>query len=299
MTRSEASTGRRSAGVTGAGWDSPTALVTGASSGIGEAAARALAGAGYDVAIVARRTDLLSLCAKRVEETGQRAFPIAADLADDVQTENVVAEAHERLGRIDLLVNNAGYSPGAAIEQFSRQELRHIFDVNLLSALQLIGGVTPLMRAQGGGRIVNVGSVAGMIPAPLAIPYAATKVGLHAATDALRLELAPFDIRLSLVIPGFVDTAVFDNAREGAQHLREDPDNPYRQTMFDLDDLAKKSLRNSLSPDDVARVIVRAATARRPRERYYTPWSAHLQALAMHWMPSRLKDAVLSRVYSI
>lgn len=278
---------------------SKTALVTGASSGIGEAAARALAEKGYDVALVARRTDLLDLCAKRVEELGRRAFPIAADLADEAQTERVVAEAHERLGRIDLLVNNAGYSPGAAIEQFSRAELRHIFDVNLLSCLQLIGHVTPIMRDQGGGRIVNVGSLAGMVPAPLAIPYAATKVGMHAATDALRLELMPFGIRLALIIPGFVDTAVFDNAREGAQHLREDPDNPYRKTMFDLDELAKKNLKNPVSPDDVARVIVRAAEARRPKERYYIPFSAHVQALAMHLMPARLKDRILSRVYSL
>ena len=276
-----------------------TALITGASSGIGEAAARALAAEGYDVALVARRADLLELCAKQVEELGARAFPIVADLADDTQTLRIVDEAHARLGRIDLLVNNAGYSPGAAIEQFSRQELRHIFDVNLLGALQLIGGVTPIMREQGGGRIVNVGSVAGMIPAPLAIPYAATKVAMHSATDALRLELAPFGIKLSLVIPGFVDTAVFDNAREGAQHLREDPTNPYRQTMFDLDELAQDNLKNPLSPDDVAKVIVRAAGSRRPKERYYAPFSAHLQALMMHLMPSRMKDAVLKRVYSI
>ncbi len=276
-----------------------TALITGASSGIGEATARALAAESYDVALVARRADLLELCAKQVDELGARAFPIVADLADDTQTLRIVDEAHARLGRIDLLVNNAGYSPGAAIEQFSRQELRHIFDVNLLGALQLIGGVTPIMREQGGGRIVNVGSVAGMIPAPLAIPYAATKVAMHASTDALRLELAPFGIKLSLVIPGFVDTAVFDNAREGAQHLREDPTNPYRQTMFDLDELAKDNLKNPLSPDDVAKVIVRAAEARRPKERYYAPFSAHLQALMMHLMPSRMKDAVLKRVYSI
>ena len=155
------------------------------------------------------------------------------------------------------------------------------------------------MRRQGGGRIISVGSIAGFVPAPLAIPYAATKAGLDAAMRGQRLELAPFGIRLSLVIPGFVDTAVFDNARDGATHLREDPDNPYRKTMFDLDELAKKNLKNPLSPDDVAKVIVRAAEARRPKARYYTPFSAHVQAIAMHLMPARLKDRVLARVYSL
>jgi short-subunit dehydrogenase len=277
----------------------PTAIITGASSGIGEAAARALAAEGYDVALIARRRDRLELLAKELEEAGGRAFPVAADLADDAATNRAAREAIDALGRVDLLVNNAGYSPGAAIEQFSRAELRHIFDVNLLSALQMIGAVTPRMREQGGGRIVNVGSVAGMIPAPLAIPYAATKVGLHAATDALRLELAPFGIRLALVIPGFVDTAVFDNAREGAEHLRADLENPYRQTMFDLDELAKKNLENSLSPAEVASVIVRAATARRPRERYYTPFSARLQVGFLGLLPSRWLDFVLGKVYGI
>lgn len=277
----------------------PTAIITGASSGIGEATARALAAEGYEVALIARRAERLEMLAKRIEEAGGRAFPIVADLADEAATDRAAREALDALGRIDLLVNNAGYSPGAAIEQFTRSEIRHIFDVNLFSALQMIGTVTPLMREQGGGRIINVGSVAGMIPAPLAVPYGASKIGMHAATDALRLELAPFGIRLALVIPGFVDTAVFDNAREGAKHLREDPTNPYRQTMFDLDELAKKNLKNALSPDDVAAVILRAATARRPKERYYAPASTRLQTGFLGLLPSRVLDALLRRVYGI
>ena len=98
---------------------------------------------------------------------------------------------------------------------------------------------------------------------------------------------------------GFVDTAVFDNAREGAKHLREDESNPYRQVMFDLDELAKKNLENPISPDQVAEVILHAATARRPKERYYTPFSAGLQAWFMHLLPARMKDGVLKRVYGI
>ena len=275
------------------------AIVTGASSGIGEAAARRLAENGFDVAIIARRKDRLDALAKEIEEAGGRAIPIGADLADEQATARAVQEALEGLGRIDLLVNNAGYSPGQAIEQITRPELRRIFDVNLFSALQLIGAVTPHMRYQGSGLIINIGSVAGLIPAPLAIPYAMTKIGMHAATDALRLELAPFGIKLSLVIPGFVDTAVFDNARAESQHLREDATNPYLNTMFDLDELAKKNLRNSLSPNDVANVILRAATARRPKERYYTPLSTKIQCVLLGLLPSRLLDEVLLRVYKL
>lgn len=280
-----------------------TAIITGASSGIGEAAARALALEGHALALIARRKDRLDLLVKEIERAGGRALAIAADLADDAATARAGQEAIDflrgQLGRIDLLVNNAGYSPGAAIEQFSREGLRHIFDVNLLSALQLTGAVTPLMRAQGSGRIVNVGSLAAVVPAPLAIPYGATKIAMQAATDALRLEIGRFGIDVSLIVVGFVDTAVYENARNGAKDLRADPNNPYRQTMFDLDELASQNLENPLTPDDVAKVIVEAATARRPKPRYYIPRSALLQKVFLGMLTARGLEALLRRVYKL
>lgn len=276
-----------------------TAIVTGASSGIGEATSRRLASAGFEVVLIARRGDRLETIAKEIETAGGRAIAIVADLADADETSSAFARAVESLGHVDVLVNNAGFSPGAAIEQMSRDEIRNIFDVNLFSALQLIGEVTPLMRQRRSGRIINVGSLAGSIPAPLAIPYAASKVALHASSDALRLELAPWNIHVSLIIPGFVDTAVFDNARDGAQHLRNDPENPYRETMFKLDELAKKNLESPLSPDDLAKIILHAATAERPKERYYAPLSALLQSVFLGLLPARWLDWVLMRVYGV
>lgn len=276
-----------------------TAIVTGASSGIGEATARELARRGFDVALIARREDRLTLLAKDLEALGGRAYVIAADLSQDEDTERAAQKALECLGRVDVLVNNAGYSPGAAIEQVSRQALRHIFDVNLLSALHLAGAVVPQMRAQKSGRIINVGSLAGAVPAPLAVPYSATKAAMKMATDSLRLELAQFGIRVILIVPGFVDTAVFDNAREGAQHLREDPKNPYLKIMFDLDELAKKNLANPLSPETVAEIIANAATAERPKARYYTPLSAMLQSFFLSMLPAKWLDAILTRVYKL
>jgi NAD(P)-dependent dehydrogenase (short-subunit alcohol dehydrogenase family) len=197
------------------------------------------------------------------------------------------------------LVNNAGFSPGAALEQITRSELRQIFEVNLFSALQLVGEVVPLMRAQGGGRIINIGSLGGYVAAPLAIPYAATKAGLDAATRGMRLELAPWRIRVSLVIPGFVNTAVFENARKDSQHLRDDPKNPYRKLFVDLDEFTQKSLKSALAPDDVAKVVVIAATVRRPRLRYYTPVSTRLQTGFLGMLPESLLDRILLRLYKI
>ena len=276
-----------------------TAIITGASSGIGEATARELARRGFDVALIARREDRLKMLAKDIELMGGQAHVIAADLAEDEDTERAAREALEALGRVDVLINNAGYSPGAALEQVSREALRHIYDVNLLSALHLAGAVIPQMRAQKSGRIINVGSLAGAVPAPLAVPYSSTKAALKMATDSLRLEVAQFGIRVLLIVPGFVDTAVFDNAREGSQHLRDDRSNPYLKMMFDLDDLAKKNLTNPLSPESVAEVIAEAATSENPKKRYYTPLSAMLQSFFLGMLPAKWLDVILSKVYKL
>jgi NAD(P)-dependent dehydrogenase (short-subunit alcohol dehydrogenase family) len=275
------------------------ALVTGASSGIGEATARALGRAGFRVVLTARRGERLERVAKQIAAAGGEALAIAADLGNADETSRVVRTTLDALGGIDVLVNNAGFSPGAALEQVGRGELGRIFDVNLFSALQLAGEVAPVMRRQARGRIINVGSLGGSVPAPLAIPYAATKAGLDMATRGLRLELAPWGIHVSLVVPGFVDTAVFDNARDGSRHLRDDPDNPYRKFFLDLDAFTRKGLKGALPPDDLARVIVRAATDSRPRARYYAPFSARLQAGLLNLLPERWVDRILLRVYKI
>jgi len=275
------------------------AIVTGASSGIGAATAEALARAGFRVVVAARRAELLKALGERIAAAGGSALPVVTDLVDEDATSRLVARTLETFGRIDVLVNNAGFSLGAAIEQLSRGELRATFEVNLLAALQLAGEVTPSMRAQGGGRIVNMGSLASRIPAPLAVPYAATKAGLEAATDGLRLELAPWGIEVILIVPGFVNTPTFENARAWATPLRNDPSNPYRQLMLDLDDFATSRLETALEPVDVARVVVAAATSARPRARYFVPLSARLQSGVMRAMPVRWRDRILCRLYGV
>jgi NAD(P)-dependent dehydrogenase (short-subunit alcohol dehydrogenase family) len=155
------------------------------------------------------------------------------------------------------------------------------------------------MRRQGSGRIINVGSLGGSVAAPLAVPYGATKAGLDIATRGLRFELAPFGIHVSLVVPGFVDTAVFENARKGAEALRNDPENPYRQQFLDLDDFAKKGLERALTPHAVGEVIARAAAAKRPRLRYYAPYSARLQSGFMTLIPESWANAILRRIYKV
>ncbi|MDH3200437.1 MAG: SDR family NAD(P)-dependent oxidoreductase [Myxococcales bacterium] len=273
------------------------AIVTGASSGIGEATAHCLAEAGFTVVVAARRKALLDGVAAEISRKGGKALSVPTDLSDAQATSALVGKTLEELGRVDVLVNNAGYGPPCALEQLDRQALRHVFDVNLLSAMQLIGELTPTMRAQGGGRIINIGSLSRYVAAPIAAAYAATKGGMEAMTACMRLELAPWNIQLSLVIPGFVDTPTFDKAREAGEHLRDDPDNPYRQLMADLDDFANEQLKSAVSPEQVGEVVVKAATAATPKTRYFVPRAARTTVRMFGMMPDRLADRILLKMY--
>jgi len=274
-------------------------IVTGASSGIGAASARALARAGYRVAIAARRADLLEELAKQIAQEGGVALPVPADLSDEGDTASLVRQTLDAFGRIDLLVNNAGYSPAAALEQLPRSEIRRAFEVNLISGLQLIGAVTPAMREQGGGRILNMSSLAGSVPAPIAVVYSATKAAIDTASQCLRLELSTWNIGVSVIVPGFVDTDTFDNSREMARDLRADEANPYRQLMFNLDDFANGQLERAISPEAVASVVVKAATARRLKSHYYAPFGARLQSTLLGAMPTPWLERILLKLYKV
>lgn len=273
------------------------AIVTGASSGIGEATARRFAKEGFAVVLAARREPLLRRLASEIEQRGGTALCVPTDLSDADQTSGLVQHTLDAHGRIDVLVNNAGYGPPYALEQLDRQALRHVFDVNLLAAMQLIGESTPIMRAQGGGRIVNVSSLTRYVGAPFASSYAATKGGMEAMNACMRLELAPWNIRLSVVVPGFVDTPAFETSREAAKHLRDDPDNPYRELMDNLDEFAQRQLESAIAPEEVADVIWKAATAPDPKPRYFAPRSARTAVRMFGMMPSKIAERILQGMY--
>jgi NAD(P)-dependent dehydrogenase (short-subunit alcohol dehydrogenase family) len=275
-----------------------TAIVTGASSGIGEATARCLAEAGFAVALAARRADRLEQIVAEIERKGGRALAVPTDLSDAGETSALVRTTLASFRRVDLLVNNAGYGPPYALEQLDRQALRHVFDVNLLAAMQLIGELTPVMREQGGGRIVNVSSLSRYVGAPFASSYAATKGGMEAMNACMRLELAPWNIHLSIVVPGFVDTPAFETSREAGRHLRDDPSNPYRELMDHLDAFTKQQLESAIAPQEVGALIVRIASSRRPKARYFAPRAAGTAARMFALMPDRLAERILQRMYN-
>ena len=273
------------------------AIVTGASSGIGEATAHCLAQAGYAVVLAARRADLLDSIVADIRAAGGEALSVPTDLSDAEQTSALVRTTLETFGRVDVLVNNAGYGPPYALEQMDRTALRHVFDVNLLSGMQLIAELTPTMREQGGGRIVNISSLSRYVGAPLVAAYAATKGGMEAMTACMRLELSPWNIQFSVIVPGFVDTPTFDKSRQAGEHLRDDPSNPYRQLMSDLDAFATEQLKSAVPPEDVGKAVVKAVTADSPKTRYFVPWSARTAARMFGSLPDRVADRLLLKMY--
>jgi len=190
-------------------------ILTGASMGIGEAAARAFGREGARLALVARKRDLLDRVAAEVKSLGGDAVCVPADLSRPEDTSRVVPEAIAVLGGVDVLVNNAGLGMAATFDQMKMEDLRYLMEVNFFSAVALMQAVLPHFRAQGGGVIVNVSSVVSKIALPTASGYSATKFALNGISDASRVELGPDGIRIVTLCPGRVETPFHQNVRGG------------------------------------------------------------------------------------
>jgi NADP-dependent 3-hydroxy acid dehydrogenase YdfG len=182
------------------------AAITGASSGIGEATALALARAGAAVALGARRIDRLRDLAERIDAEGGRARPFEVDVADEESARSFVEQSHSELGRLDVLVNNAGVMLLGPIEGADTEHWRRMVEVNLLGLLYCTHAALPLMREQGGGDVVNISSVAGRVARAGNGVYALTKFGVGAFSESLRQEAIASKIRVMVVEPGFVTT---------------------------------------------------------------------------------------------
>ncbi|MGW3418291.1 SDR family oxidoreductase [Streptomyces phaeochromogenes] len=175
-------------------------LITGASSGIGEATARRLAAAGHHLVLGARRTDRLAVLAKDIETDTGVAFPHVLDVTDPDSMQSFVSAAHDRYGRIDALVNNAGVMPLSRLDALKVDEWNRMIDVNLRGVLHGIAAVLPVMQAQGAGHIVNIASVSGLRVDPTAAVYSATKHAVRALSEGLRQESR--ELRVTVISPG-------------------------------------------------------------------------------------------------
>ena len=222
------------------------AAVTGASAGIGEATVRALAGAGASVALAARRGDRLTAIAEQLEGPS---LAVEADITDEPQAREFIQRAHDELGGLHLLVNNAGVMLLGPVAEADTEEWRRMISVNLLGLLYCTHAALPLIEQSGGGDIVNVSSVAGRRADAGGAVYNMTKFGVHAFSEALRQEALHAGIRVTTVAPGFVDTELQSHNRD-----------PMVQQALSR---SRERIGEVLSPSDIADAIVNAVT--RPR----------------------------------
>ncbi|MFI6465324.1 oxidoreductase [Streptomyces sp. NPDC050528] len=267
------------------------ALVTGASSGIGEATARQLQQAGFIVYGAARRTDRMSDLAA----SGVRTLPL--DVTSETSAGRAVAEIIAAEGRIDVLVNNAGYGSYGALEDVPLEEARAQIEVNVFGLARLTQLVLPHMRAQRGGTIVNISSMGGRFATPMGAWYHASKYAVEGLSDALRLEVKRFGIDVVLIEPGSVRT---DWGAIAAGKLRAtSSDGPYAEQADAMAESLERSSRpgtRMASPATViGKAVTEAATARRPRTRYRVGFGARPLIFLNRLLPDRTFDALVKR----
>jgi NAD(P)-dependent dehydrogenase (short-subunit alcohol dehydrogenase family) len=256
---------------------SKTALVTGASSGIGQATAERLAMAGYKVYGTSRRPAMAS----------QRSFELLPlDVTSDDSVEATITEVLRLEGRIDLLVNNAGFGVApAGAEESSIEQARSIFETNFFGLVRVTRAVVPHMRHQGGGRIINIGSVLGFLPAPYMALYAATKHAIEGYSESLDHELRTRGIRVSVIEPAYTKTQFGANLLQADAQLDE-----YREDRAALGKRLKEVIEAADEPGVVADVVLKAAVAARPKLRYTAGALARRLRLLRRFAPGGLID---------
>jgi len=261
--------------------NSRVALVTGASSGIGYATAKALHDAGFRVFGTSRRAP---------NENGDDVIMLTCDVTDDTSVAKLVNCVLANAGRIDLLVNNAGLGLLGAAEESSIAQAQALFNVNVFGVLRVTNAVLPVMRRQGVGRIVNLSSVLGLIPAPYSALYAATKHAIEGYSESLDHELRTLGIRVVLVEPAYTRTSFDENLAK--------PDRPldvYDSPRAAVTGVWQKAMMTADAPQIVADTIVKAATASVPKTRYTAGKMARKISLLWRFVPVSAFDKSLRK----
>lgn len=258
--------------------NTPVALVTGASSGIGAATAKQLTKAGYKVYGTSRRG---------IQATQSTITMLALDVTDDASVSAAVNELIQLEGRIDLLVNNAGFGIApAGAEESSLEQAQALFDTNFFGIVRMTRAVVPHMRRQGRGRIINIGSILGVVPMPYIALYAASKHAVEGYSEALDHELRTRGIRVAVIEPAFTKTQFEANNIEPDAKLDE-----YHNVRTSLAKVFSQSMANADDPDVVVKVVVKAAIAARPKLRYTAGVAAGRLSLLRAFAPAGILDA--------
>jgi short-subunit dehydrogenase len=259
----------------------PVAIVTGATGGIGEATARALHEAGYRVFGTHRRPPASRL--RGVEY-------VACDVTSDESVESATAEVLAKAGRIDLLVNNAGVGLVAGAEESSLAQAKSLFDVNVFGLIRMTKAVLPTMRQQRTGRIVNISSVMGLIPAPFMALYSASKHAVEGYSESLDHEVRSSGVRVVLVEPAYTRTAFEGNVYQADQQL-----DAYQSARVNAEGVLRDEMKTADTPELVASAVVKASTAAKPLRRYAAGRMARQVSLLRRFVPASAFDRSLRK----
>jgi len=259
----------------------PVAIVTGASGGIGEATARALHAAGYRVFGTYRRPPATR--SPGIEY-------LACDVTNDESVSTAVADVLAKAGRIDLLVNNAGVGLLGGAEESSLEQAKSLFEVNLFGLIRMTKAVLPTMRRQRAGRIVNISSVMGLIPAPFMALYSASKHAVEGYSESLDHEIRGSGVRVVLVEPAYTRTAFEGNVYQADQRL-----DVYQSARVNAEGVLREGMKTADTPELVASAVVKAATDAKPRSRYAAGRTARQVSLLRRFVPESAFDRSLRK----
>ncbi len=261
------------------------ALITGASSGIGLLTAQVLRRRGYRVFGTSR---------KPMADTADGTEMIVCDVTDEASVQNAVAEVMRRASRIDLLVNNAGFGIEGAAEESSIEQVHSLFDTNFYGLVRASNAVLPIMREQGRGRILNVGSVAGIVPMPFGSYYAATKHAIEGYSESLDHEVRGFGVRVSVIEPAATRTSF-----ETSTTPSDLPNAAYVEIRKKYKVAFDTAMATAVSPDGVAETIALAAQDGAPRLRYPSGKQARQLSFVRRFLPSSLFDRSVHKQFGL
>ena len=269
----------------------PVALVTGANSGMGLAVTEVLAKKGWKVYGTYRnpkRAQTLRDLAKTLP-----VFPIVMDVDKTGSVKKAIRLlARREKGQLDFLMNNAGFVMAGFWEDLSDRDLRAQFETNVFGLLRVTREVLPLMRKQGNGKILNVGSVGGLVALPVLGPYSATKFAVRSLTDALRMEASLFGVEVSELVPSEIQTAVAQNARKAEKALTDD--SPYSVFTRDFEKFSLERFKNAAPVEKLVKVVLQALRDKPMKRRYLVKGEDHALYFLKRFLPDFLLEAALA-----
>lgn len=277
-------------------------LITGASAGIGAALAKSLAQQflGIRLVLAARHADKLEAVATQCRKAGAEIWVVRTDMADTAQVQHLAQSAIAHFGRVDAVVNNAGYGQMGPLELVTPEQAKAQFAVNFHGVLTLCQALIPAMREAGGGRIVNISSLGGKMAFPMGGLYSCSKFALEALSDVLRMELEPFNIKVSVIEPGPVKTEFFAVANRRVEELSTTEEGVYQPAIAKVKAIKQQTEQLGWPSEQVAKVIIRALRDRDPRPRYVAATGGKILIFLMtKVLPTWARDWFWQRFYGI